>query len=49
LTLNHWCVAGKFLEFLKLFYYSTVAISSVYYPTAPLLLHHVLLIAQHFM
>jgi hypothetical protein len=47
LTSDHWYVAGKILEFRKLFYDSIVAIYGVYYPAAPLMLHHVLLIATH--
>jgi len=35
------------LEFLELFYDSTVALSGVYYPTSPLVLHHILEIATH--
>jgi hypothetical protein len=33
--------------FLELFYDSTVVLSGVYYPTAPLVLHHILDIAEH--
>ena len=47
LSTNHWCVAGKILEFLELFHDSTVVLSGVYYPTSPLILHHVLEIASH--
>ncbi|WVZ84994.1 LOW QUALITY PROTEIN: hypothetical protein U9M48_031959 [Paspalum notatum var. saurae] len=47
LTDNHWIVAEKILSFLELFYESTVALSGVYYPTAPLILHHILRIARH--
>jgi hypothetical protein len=35
------------LQFLELFYDSTVALSGVYYPTSSLMLHHVLEIAAH--
>jgi hypothetical protein len=42
-----WHVAGKILEFLEVFYDSTVTLSGVYYPTSPLMLHHVLEIATH--
>jgi hypothetical protein len=45
LASDHWYVAGKILEFFKLFYDSIDAIYGVYYPT-PLMLHHVLLIAN---
>ena len=47
LSTNHWCVAGKILEFLELFHDSTVVLSGVYYPTSPLILHHVLEITSH--
>jgi hypothetical protein len=43
----HWHVAGKVLEFLKIFYDYTVTLSGIYYPTSPLVLHHVLEIATH--
>ena len=35
------------MEFLELFHDSTVVLSGVYYPTSPLILHHVLKIASH--
>ena len=41
LSPNHWYVAEKILEFLKLFYDYTVILSSVYYPTSPLVLHRI--------
>ena len=44
---QHWYIAEKVLEFLELFYESTVALSGVYYPTSPLVLHHILEIATH--
>jgi hypothetical protein len=44
---NHWSIAEKFLSFLQLFYDSTLALSGVYYPTSPLMLHHILKIARH--
>ncbi|KAJ1291630.1 hypothetical protein BS78_02G330100 [Paspalum vaginatum] len=47
LTDDHWIVAEKVLSFLKLFYESTVALSGVHYPTALLMLHHILRIARH--
>ena len=47
LTPNHWYCAEKILEFLELFYDYTVVVSSVYYSTSPLVLHHVLEIASH--
>jgi hypothetical protein len=47
LTDHHWYAAEKLLEFLEQFYDSTVVLSGVYYPTSPLVLHHVLDIAEH--
>ena len=47
LTTNHWYFAEKLLEFLELFYDSTVVLSGVYYPISPLVLHHILEIASH--
>ncbi|WVZ69805.1 hypothetical protein U9M48_018534 [Paspalum notatum var. saurae] len=47
LTDNHCIVAEKILSFLELFYESTVALSGIYYPTALLMLHHILRIARH--
>jgi hypothetical protein len=41
LTTNHWTVVDKVLSFLHFFYDSTVALSSVYYPTSPLMLHQI--------
>ena len=35
------------MEFLELFYDSTVVLSGVYYPTSPLILHHLLEIVSH--
>ena len=43
----HWYVAEKILEFLERFYDSTVVMSGVYYPTSPLMLHHILHINKH--
>jgi hypothetical protein len=40
-------MATKILEFLELFYDSTIALSGVYYPTAPLMVHHIVRIAIH--
>ena len=37
----------EMLQFLKLFYDSTVALSGVYYPTSPLMIHHIVKIAVH--
>jgi hypothetical protein len=47
LTDNHWIIAEKLLTFLELFHESTVALSGVYYPTSPLMLHHIFRIARH--
>jgi hypothetical protein len=47
LTRNHWYVAEKILEFLELFYDSTVVLSGAYYSTSPLVLHHILEIASY--
>ena len=47
LTPRHWLIAAKILEFLELFYESTCVLSGVYYPTSPLILHHMLDIAHH--
>jgi len=47
LTDQHWYVVEIFVEFLEQFYDSTVVMSGVYYPTSPLILHHVLEIASH--
>lgn len=43
----HWHVADQIMIFLELFYDSTVVLSGVYYPTSPLVLHHILEIATH--
>jgi hypothetical protein len=47
LTAHHWYVAEQIMVFLQLFYEATVVLSGVYYPTAPLVLHHILNIAEH--
>jgi hypothetical protein len=47
LTAQHWYIAEQIMVFLELFYDSTVVLSGVYYPTAPLVLHHILDIAEH--
>ena len=44
---QYWYFAEKILEFLELFYDSTVVLSGVYYLTSPLILHHILEIAGH--
>jgi hypothetical protein len=43
---DHWYIAEKMLSFLQVFYDSTIALSGVYYPTSPLMLHHILKIAR---
>jgi hypothetical protein len=35
------------MKFLELFYEATVTLSGVYYPTSPLMLHHILDFAEH--
>jgi hypothetical protein len=47
LTDDHWYITDKVLSFLELFYDSTVALSGIYYPTSPLMLHHILKIGRH--
>jgi hypothetical protein len=47
LTEAHWEVGEKILTFLELFYDYTVALSGVYYPTSPMMLHHIIEIAEH--
>jgi hypothetical protein len=44
---QHWYLCEKVYKFLELFYDSTCVLSGVYYPTSPLVLHHMLEIAQH--
>ena len=41
LSARHWYIAEKILDFLELFYDSTIVLSGVYYPTSPFILHHV--------
>jgi hypothetical protein len=47
LTEAHWYVGEKILEFFELFYDSIVALSGIYYPTSPLILHHIIEIGGH--
>ena len=47
LTDEHWAIAEKVPKFLELFYDSTVALSGVYYPTSPLMIHYLVKIAIH--
>jgi hypothetical protein len=44
---QHWHIAEKVMDFLELFYDSTVVLSGVYYPTSHLALHHILEIGGH--
>jgi hypothetical protein len=43
---DHWYIAD-FLSFLELLYECTLELSGVYYPTAPLMLHHLIDIASY--
>ena len=47
LTDEHWVMGEKVLKFLELFYDATVALSGVYYPTSPLMIHYLVKIAIH--
>ncbi|KAJ1288909.1 hypothetical protein BS78_02G124400 [Paspalum vaginatum] len=47
LTRGHWYVAERILEFLERFYDSTAVMSGVYYPTSPLMLHHIIHMHRH--
>ena len=47
LTSDHWYIVEHVLEFLELFYLSTISLSGVYYPTSPLMMHAVIEIAAH--
>jgi hypothetical protein len=47
LSPQHWYAAEQIMKFLKLLYEATVTLSGVYYPTAPLMLHHILDFAKH--
>ena len=42
LTEQHWFVTEKILQFLEFFYEATVALSAVYYPTSPIIVHSIL-------
>jgi hypothetical protein len=44
---THWYIAEHMFKFLRIFYESTVILSGVYYPTAPLILHQLIDIAEH--
>jgi hypothetical protein len=47
LTSDHWYVAEHILQFLEQFYLSTVSLSGISYPTAPLMMHVIIEIADH--
>jgi len=47
LTTRHFTIAKQILQFLEVFYESTVILSGVYYPTSPLVMHQLLEIAIH--
>jgi hypothetical protein len=44
---DHWTIAQSMFQFLQLFHSATVALSGVYYPTSPLMLHHMLKLCKH--
>jgi hypothetical protein len=48
LTEDHWYVVEHMLNFLGLFYLSTVSLLGVYYPTSPLMMYALIEIADHF-
>jgi hypothetical protein len=47
LTPDHWYIVEHILQFLEQFYLSTVSLSGIYYPTAPLMMHVIIEIADH--
>jgi hypothetical protein len=47
LTSDHWYVDEHILQFLEQFYLSTVSLSGIYYPTAPLMMHVIIEIADY--
>jgi hypothetical protein len=47
LTPDHWYVVEHILQFLEHFYLSTVSLSDIYYPTAPLMMHVIIKIVDH--
>jgi hypothetical protein len=47
LTPDHWYVAEHILQFIEQFYLSTVSLPDIYYPTAPLMMHVIIEIADH--
>jgi hypothetical protein len=46
LSADTWHIAESMVQFLETFYDSTVALSGVYYPTSPMIVHNILEIAQ---
>jgi hypothetical protein len=47
LTMEDWHAAQVLLDFMEILSSATNALSGVYYPTSPLMVHQLLLIAQH--
>jgi hypothetical protein len=47
ITNNDWVMAQMVMEFLEVLYDATNILSGVYYPTSPLLMHQIVLIANH--
>jgi hypothetical protein len=47
LTPDHWYVAEHILQFREQFYLSTVSLSGIYYPTAPLMMHVIIETVDH--
>ena len=45
MTEQHWFVAEKILQFLEIFDETPIALSVVYYPTSPIIVHSILRIA----
>jgi hypothetical protein len=47
LTPDHWYVDEHIMQFLEQFYLSTVSLFGIYYPTAQLMMHVIIEIADH--
>jgi hypothetical protein len=47
LTPDHWYVVEHILQFFEQFYLSTLSLSGIYYPTAPLMMHVIIEIDDH--
>jgi hypothetical protein len=47
LTQDHWYVAEHILQFLEQFYLSTISLSGIYHPTAPLVMHVIIEIVDN--